>query len=362
MDIIIFLIVLSILIVVHEFGHFIVAKRCGVRVERFSMGFGPKLFSKTYDGTEFMVCLIPLGGYVKMSGDERALCKGSAEEFFSHPIGHRAAIVVMGPVVNYVLAYLCLVLVFLLGYPNIANKVGEVMAGYPAAVAGLQTGDVVVRIDEQNIAHWEDLQQYVSESRGDSLRVKVLRQGQPLELSVIPKKDVLKNIFGQEEQVRVIGVKPSEDMVLLKYGPVESFGKAGQRLWEITHTTYKAFYRMLTLKMNPKEAMTGPIGIFFIVKKAASLGFTYLVYIMGVISASLAIFNLLPLPVLDGGHLFLLAIEKVRGRALSPRSDEFLNRVGLGLILSLALFVFYTDFERFGWIQKVLGFWKSLKG
>jgi regulator of sigma E protease len=362
MDLIIFLTVLSILIVVHEFGHFIVAKRCGVRVERFSLGFGPKLLSRTHDGTEFTLCLIPLGGFVKMAGDERANCKGGREEFFSHPVGHRALIVIMGPVVNYVLAYLCLVLVFLMGNPVLSNKVGEVMKDYPAAVAGLLAQDVVVRIEGQAIEQWEDLQKQVSESKGATLSVEVLRQGLPLTLTITPRNDVLKNIFGQEEVVRVIGVRPAEEMVTVQYGPLVSLGKAAEKLWEITEMTYKALYRMLTLQMNPKEAMTGPIGIFFIIQKAAEMGFTYLVYITGIISASLAIFNLLPLPVLDGGHLLFLVIEKVRGRGLSPKADDLLSRVGLGLILTLALFVFYSDFERFGWIKKIHGFIRSLTG
>ncbi len=360
MDFITFFIVLSILILVHELGHFIVAKRCGVKVERFALGFGPKLLSRIYDGTEFALCLIPLGGYVKMAGDERTQCKGEAQEFCSQPIGHRALIVLMGPVVNYALAYVCLVLVFLLGYPCLSNKIGEAMTGYPAETAGLKTGDRILRINGQPMDHWEDVQTYISTSQTDSLVVDVQRDHETLSLTIIPRKDVLENIFGQKENVRVIGIKPTDEMILLRYGFGQSLTNAFHRLWEVTWMTYKALYRMMTGAMSPKDTMTGPIGIFFIVQKAAALGFTYLVYIVGTISASLAIFNLLPLPVLDGGHLLFLGIEKIRGRALSQKTDDAINKVGMSLILCLALFVFYIDFKRFGWIEKIVGIWQHL--
>ncbi len=361
MDIIIFFIVLSVLIIVHEYGHFITAKKCGVKVERFALGFGPKLGSFTRDGTEFVLCLIPLGGYVKMAGDERSQCKGEPAEFLSQPVGRRAFIVFMGPVVNYLLAYVCFVLVFFLGYQTLSAQVGETIQDSPAQVAGLLQGDRIVAIDDTKILSWEDLQKKVSGSKNEVLKVKALRGGQIVEKTIAPRIEVLKNILGQEENVRIIGIKPQEDeIILLKFGLIESLGKAKERLWDITVLTYKAFYRMITGAMSPREAMTGPIGIFFIVKDALRQGLSYLLYIVGNISLSLAIFNLMPLPVLDGGHLALLAAEKLRGRALSPKVDEGIARVGFSLILCLALFVFYIDFQRYGWIDKIVGIWQRM--
>lgn len=357
MSIIVFIIVLSVLIIVHEAGHFTVAKALGVKVERFALGFGPKLFSRVVGGTEFMLCLIPLGGYVKMAGDERDQCKGLPEEYFSKPPGHRALIVLMGPVVNYALAYLCFILVFILGYPSITSRIGEVMKGYPANIAGLKAEDKILRIGPKEILSWEDVQQYVSTSKEPSLDFVVSRGSQTINLSIVPQKEVLENIFGQKENVRVVGIKPKEELVILKFGAQDAVTKSFLRLKEITTTTYKAIYRMATGSMSPKDTMTGPIGIFFIIKKASEMGFSYVLYIMGIISASLAIFNLLPLPILDGGHMVLLGLEKVRGKALPKTIDEVINRIGFSLIICLALFVFYADFVRFGIFEKILSLW-----
>ena len=358
MSVFIFIIVLSVLIVVHEFGHFAVAKSVGVEVERFSLGFGPKLWSRRYKGTEFMVCGIPLGGYVKMAGDERSACKGLPGEYFSKPIGHRALIVLMGPVVNYVLAFLCLCLVFFAGYPTLAPNVGKVMDDYPAAMAGLQEGDKILQIAGTEVVSWEDLQESVRTSEGRELAFLIQRDDTTLTKRITPREDVLENIFGQKETNWVVGVQPEEEIVTLRYGALESVGKAATKLWEITALTYKAIYRMATGAMSATKTMTGPIGIFLIIKEAAAMGFSYLLYIVGVVSASLAIFNLLPVPVLDGGHLALLAVERLRGRALPERVEEAAIRVGFSLIVGLALLVFYADFVRLGWIDKLVNLWQ----
>ncbi len=360
MSVLVFIIVLSILIVVHEYGHFAMAKFLKVKVERFALGFGPKLFSRMHDGTEFALCLIPLGGYVKMAGDERAHCCGKSDEFYTHSPGHRSLIVLMGPIVNFILAYLCFVVVFLIGFPAMSPKVGELIDKYPAQAAGMQVGDKILRIDSKNIESWEDMQQYVTASTTPVLNFVVLRSGQEIPVAISPRIEKLENIFGQKENIRLVGIRPTEDLVLLKYGPGESLVKSYEKLREITFTTYKALYRMATGAMSAKDSMTGPIGIFYIIKRAAELGFTYVVFIMGIISASLAIFNLLPFPVLDGGHLVLCAFEKIRGHPLSQNIDDAINRVGVGLIICLAVFVFYSDFVRFGIIDKVMGVCRKL--
>jgi len=360
MSVVIFLVVLSVLIIVHEAGHFATAKALGVKVERFAIGLGPKLFSRFYKGTEFAVCLFPLGGYVKMAGDERADCKGTPHEYYSHSPGHRALIVLMGPVVNYLMAFVCFFIVFLIGYPTLAPKVGEVVSGYPAQIAGLQTNDTITQINSLKIDSWEQIQKSVSTAKTNELNLTVLRDNQSLQVRVVPKIESIVNIFGQSENVRIIGIKPKEEIILLKYDFGKSLQNSFERLVEITVMTYKALYRMATGAMSPKDSMTGPIGIFYIIQKAASMGISYLLYIVAIISASLAIFNLLPLPVLDGGHLFFLGIEKFRRRPLSPKTDEIISRVGLSLIICLAIFIFYTDIERYGLIGKLVNFWQKL--
>jgi len=351
-----FIVVISVLIVVHEWGHFITAKKLGIKVEKFALGFGPKLFSVIHDNTEFLICAVPLGGYVKMAGDERHLCKGAPDEFYSKSPGHRALVVVNGPVVNFILAYVCLILVFILGYPDLSTKVGQVSEDYPAHQAGMLVGDHLVRIEGVTVESWAEVQETITNSIGETLTVEFVRDGQTLTKILKPKVEKRENIFGQKQVTRIIGIAPTEDIVSLKYSVGESFVKAFEKLVEITTMTYKALYFMVTGSMSAKESMTGPIGIFYIIKTAAEMGLNHLLFIVGVISASLAIFNLLPMLPLDGGHLFLLAIEKLRGRPLSAKIDEFIAKVGFGFIIMLAIYVFYSDFSRFGWIDKIKGF------
>lgn len=354
MGTLVFIIVLSVLVIVHEYGHLVTAKALGVKVERFAIGFGPKLFSLRRKDTEYAICLIPLGGYVKMAGDERTECKGTQEEFFSKPIGHRALIVLAGPVVNYIFAFFCFCVVFMIGYPTLGTTVGEVVKGYPAEQAGLQAGDKIVSIDTLKVDSWEGVQGYISQTQKEQFLFVIERDSVSKAFVVHSQQDEMENIFGQKIRTRVVGVKPKDNIVLLKYGFGESLVKAGKKLINITTTTYKALYLMVTGAMSTKEGITGPIGIFFIIKKAAELGFSYVVYITAVISASLAIFNLLPLPVLDGGHLLFFGIEKLRGRPLSQRTDEVIYKIGFSLIICLALFVFYSDFVRYGIFDKLI--------
>jgi regulator of sigma E protease len=365
MTFIVFIIILSILIVVHEWGHYFAARKCGVKVDQFSLGFGPKLYSRIWDGTEFCLCLIPLGGYVKMAGDERSKTTGSPHEFMSKTVGQKAFIVVMGPVVNLVLAYVCFWMVFMLGKvdleataKSVPAVIGKVLANSPSEKAGLMPGDQVIRINEQPIEHWPDLQDYVSKSKTDSLVFLVNRNGEQVSKQIIPEDQTQKDIFGKEHKIRRVGVSPkqvqgAENIVIVRHGPIESLWHAALELQEITVKTYSALFEMLLGLRSPKEAM-GIVGMFFVIKFALTISFSFLLHILGVISASLALFNLLPLIPLDGGHLFLLLIEKIRRKALSPKVDDMVMKVGLTLILSLALFIFYIDFERIGLIDQVM--------
>lgn len=440
----VFVVIISILILVHEWGHFITAKKLGVTVEKFSLGFGPKLFSKVYHGTEYLLCLIPLGGYVKMAGDEREECKGEKGEFHSKSLGQKSLIVLNGPVVNYILAYVCLVLVFAIGYQDTPAVINAFTENAPAKEYGLQAGDEILEVNGKKIYGWSELNLSVSYAKTDDIQLKILRDGKEITKVVKPNVKTFKNIFGQIRTVKMIGVTPlsakiglltpdgpaekagllvgdrmvkvdskdvlgwmemqtaietsegekidivvdrngtliekeitpkietamvegkevtyrkigigfSDEVATYKFGMIESISKGYHKLMEITVLTYKSLYDMLTGSMSAKDSVTGPIGIFYFVKSAAETGLSQVLLVLGLISASLAIFNLLPVIPLDGGHLLLFAIEKVRGKALPPKVEDAIIRTGFSLIMLLALFVFYVDFARFGWIERIRG-------
>jgi len=362
MSLLVFIAILSILIIVHEWGHFITAKSLGVKVEKFSVGFGPKLFSTTKDGTEFMVCAIPMGGYVKMSGDERSNCKGTPDEFYAHPVWHRALIVLMGPIINFVFAYLCFYAIFVTGFPMLSPTVGNVMEGYPAMTAGLLEGDRILRINQKEINGWDELQETIVGSGDESLLFGIERDGTEMTVPISPQQRVVKNIFGQEAKISIVGIQPAGDITLLRYGVLESFVKAYQEVVKIVSMTLKAVYHVVAGSMPAKDAFAGPIRIFDVIKDAVTEGIAYLLYITAVISASLAIFNLFPVPVLDGGHLFFLLIEAVRRKPLPAKVEETLTKIGFSLLMCLMVFVLYNDFVEVGWLENIIGFFKGLKG
>ncbi|MCK5013710.1 MAG: RIP metalloprotease RseP [Candidatus Omnitrophica bacterium] len=450
-SVVVFVAVLSVLIIVHEWGHFITAKRLGVDVKRFALGFGPTLFSKVYNGTTYMINAIPLGGYVKMAGDDRMECKGTSGEFYSKPIGHRSLVVLNGPVVNFLLAYISFIFVFMIGYPgqsttiaelvdggpaqvaglragdkiiavdsrevhgwlnlqwklegenpkrveitvlrdgkettltvipeitekpnlvgrprmirdlgidNMSNVIGGLVEEFPAENAGLQGGDRIIEIDNQEITSWTDIKGAVADSTGKQIVLKLVRDGQILVKAIKPRIDEHTDENGQTVKIRKIGIGPQQELDLYKFGIWASLVHSGEELVYITQLTYESLYQMVIGSKSARESVTGPVGIFYIVKGAAQEGVSHLLFILGVISASLAIFNLLPVIPLDGGHLFLFGIEKVRGKPLPPKIDEYIARLGFGLIILLALFVFYSDFSRFGWIDNISGWFTQVR-
>lgn len=353
-----FIVVLSILVIVHEFGHFIVAKKTGVHVERFSIGFGPEILGITKGGTRYLISLIPLGGYVKLAGEtEEEPIKGEKWEYLSRTVGERSRIIFAGPLLNYILAFFIFSFVFIIGYPTLTATVGEVLENYPGASAGIKPGDRILKINGHDVNYWEDVTRIVHTNKGSEIKLLIKRDSGLIDVIVTPKPQEVRTIFGSKKTVGLIGIMPTNDVVYVKYGIIKSVYMGAKKLFMLTYLTYRALWASLTGAIPFKESITGPVGIFYITGQAARLGFVYLLHLMGILSASLAIFNLLPVPVLDGGHLLFLLVEKVRRKPLSHKMQESITQVGLALLICLMAFVFYNDFMRYGVFEKLSSLW-----
>lgn len=347
--------VLGILIVVHEFGHFIVAKKSGVGVLKFSVGFGPKLFGRTVGGTEYVVSAIPLGGFVKMVGEDPDSDEPVNEAIsFSHqPLWKRCAIVLAGPFFNLLFAFVaisCVVYAYGMPVPNESAKVGLVQEGKPAAAAGFLRDDVIVAIDGTAIASWEDLSEAIRGSDGRELSVVVRRDGADRTLSVTPEKQDPKNIFGEVTgpSYYAIGIGHASDR--RPVGLFESIRQgAEQTVWWV-ETIFISIYKMIRGSI-PAAEIGGPLLIVQAAGTQAQVGIEALVNFMAVISINLGVLNLLPIPVLDGGHLMFFLIEAVMRRPLDLRQREMAQQVGLVILIGLMAFAFYND------IGRLLGSW-----
>lgn len=353
LSIIVFLFTLSVLVIIHEFGHFIVAKKQGVKVERFSFGFGPKLFGIKKGDTEYSISPILLGGYVKMAGDEPSSAKGEPFEFLSKTPGQRFLIVFFGPLLNYILGFLLFWFIFAVGAPILTNRVGATLDKSPAQAAGVLAGDVIDAVDGRPTKSWDEVAETIHNKKSGYLLLDIERESaakkgkETLQLKVLPQIKEITDPFGKKHAVALIGIAPSDTVVYVKYGLIESGIRAGEQIYKLTEMTCKSLVFLVMGKMSVKESVTGPIGIFIITKNAAKAGVTSLLYIMAVLSTSLAIFNILPLPVLDGGHILFLIIEKIRGKAVNPRVQEVIWQAGTALLIGFMVFVFYADIMRF---------------
>ncbi len=344
LSLVVFLAVLSGLIIIHEFGHFIAAKKIGVKVEKFSLGFGPALLRKKKGETEYSINAVLLGGYVKLAGDNLEEWSNKSEEFLSKKPYQRAAVIFAGPLLNYVMGIIFLCLVFLIGYPMLTSKVGGLIDGLGAKDAGIQVNDKIIAIDGKKVQFWEDLQNIIQvKSDNSTAKLSVLRGNKEYSVDVKVKARNFNNFMGRKHSVGVLGIIPSDEFVKLKYGFAESFLLSVNKAWEMTIMTYKALWFMITRKLSMRESVTGPLGIFYITSKAASMGLIAVIHLVAVLNISLAIFNLLPFPILDGGHIFFLIVEKIRGKALSVRADRIITQIGFSFIITLAVFVTYND-------------------
>jgi regulator of sigma E protease len=355
-----FLFVLTIVVFFHELGHFLVARWAGVKVLTFSLGFGPELagFNDRH-GTRWKISAIPLGGYVKFFGDEseastpalsETLASMSAEErsgsFHHKKVGPRAAIVAAGPIANFILAiviFTCLFTFF--GKPSTTARVDKIEANSAAARAGFQPGDVVTAIDGKTIGSFSDMQRIVGVRAGDQLTFTVKRGDSTLQLKGTPELREVKDSFGNAHRLGVLGITRATapgDVVTERVDPATALWLGVKETWFVVDRTLAYIGGVFTGR-EAADQVGGPLRIAQISGQVATIGLTALVHLAAVLSVSIGLLNLFPVPLLDGGHLLFYAVEAVRGRPLSERAQEMGFRIGLGLVLMLMVFATYND-------------------
>lgn len=352
--IIAFIVVLGVLIFVHELGHFIVAKLFRVKVLKFSLGFGPKLVGRVIGETEYLVSAFPLGGYVKMLGEnpdeQEDAAAADRERSFAHkPVWNRFLIVLAGPVFNLLFSVLLFFMIFLvLGIPENQDStaIGQVNEGSPAYEAGIEAGDRVVAIDGTPVASWNDILTTVTQSDGKELVFRVARNGEELELPITPEMSSVSNIFGEEvEQRFMIGITKKDVIVYERAGLLGALQAGILQTWMFIHLTFVGIVKIIQ-NVVPASELGGPILIAQLAGQAAKSGFLDFAHFMGLLSVNLGILNLLPIPVLDGGHLVFLTLEGIRRKPMSERAQIIAQQVGIALLGTLMIFVFYNDFTR----------------
>jgi regulator of sigma E protease len=354
-----FLFVLTIVVFFHELGHFLVARWCGVKVLTFSLGFGPELFGfNDRRGTRWKISAIPLGGYVKFFGDDTEASTPSAEtlgsmtaeeragSFHHKKVGPRAAIVVAGPFANFILAALIFAgMALYFGKPSTIARVDGIVADSVAASAGFKVGDVVISIDGKAIDSFADMQRIVSTSAGSSLVFRVKRDGGIVTLTAAPALSEEKDPFGNKARIGRLGIQhntqPGEANTT-PVGVLEALQIGVEQVGYVIGTTLKFVGSLFVGKGNPAD-VGGVIRIAQLSGQAASVGFHFVVQLTALLSVSIGLLNLFPIPLLDGGHLLFYLVEAVRGRPLSERAQEMGFRIGLGLVLMLMVFATYND-------------------
>jgi regulator of sigma E protease len=354
-----FLFVLTLVVFFHELGHFLVARWCGVRVVVFSIGFGPELFGfNDRHGTRWKLSAIPLGGYVKFFGDENAasvpdqaaIAAMSPEErrysFVHQPVGRRAAIVVAGPLANFLLAIAIFAALFMVfGKPSTSPRVDAVQPGSAAEAAGFQPGDVVLTIDGRPVESFSDMQQVVSTSAGETLVFEVDRGGVRITFKAVPTLKESKDRFGNVHRIGVLGITRSpspDDTHFQPVGPLNALELGVQRTWFVVERTLSYIGGVISGR-EAADQLGGPIRIAQVSGQVATEGLSSLFSLTAVLSVSIGLLNLFPVPLLDGGHLLFYAIEALRGKPLSERAQEVGFRIGLAIVLMLMIFATYND-------------------
>jgi len=360
-----FILVLTVLVFVHELGHYLAARRCGVRVEVFSIGFGPEIFGFTgKSGTRWKFSAIPFGGYVRMFGEhspdnhsgEATHSQNDVEvSFYNKSLRQRAWIVFAGPLANFIFAIVVLAGLFsIVGQPYTPADVGKVVAGSAAEEAGLKPGDIFVKIDSTKIKRFEQVRRIVQLSPDRRLSMVVVRGGKEITLIVVPKA-VEVTQFGSKQIIGRLGVSRSGgDMVFIRHDPFTAVWEATVRTAVLSGNILDALGQIISGKRNAKE-LGGPVRIAQISGDMAKAGIIMIIQFAAILSINLGLINLFPIPLLDGGHLVFYGIEALRGRPVSERAMGLSMNIGLALILCLTVFVTWNDLVQLRFVDYVIG-------
>jgi len=360
-----FVLVLGVVVFVHESGHFWVGRLFGTRIEAFSIGFGRAIARwKDRHGTEWKVGWLPLGGYVKFWGDEDATSlpnkdrlekiaadPESAHSFHFKPLWQRALIVAAGPFTNFVFAVIVFAAIYMTaGKDSIPPVVGQVLEGSAAEKAGLRPGDRIVSIDGRAVATFSDIVQLAYLSGGEPVPLEIIRDDQPLAVTIAPQRIEEVDRFGNKFAVYRLGVASlgKDSAVFERLGPVNALGAGASQVYLIVEHTMTFLGRLITGREDPRQ-LSGPLGIAKTSGEVATLGALALIQLMAVLSVSVGLLNLFPIPMLDGGHLLYYGIEAVRRRPLGDQAQEYGLRIGLALVLSLMLFATWNYVMRIFW-------------
>jgi regulator of sigma E protease len=344
-----FVVVLGVLIFVHELGHFVAARLCGVGVEKFSLGFGPRVLGRTVGITDYRLSAIPLGGYVKMVGEEpdAELAPHQIPLSFTHkPVWQRFLIVAAGPLSNLLLAVVVFFFIFWIsGIRGLEPVIGDVQPDSPAQAAGLLNGDRIAAIDDVPMESWEAMAQRIATSGGRELALTVERGGERRQIQVRPQKRSSQNLFGEPIDRWVLGIGSAGTVFVRESGLMASARESLVQTWAITKLTVLSIVKVIQGVVSPKT-LGGPIMIAEMAGQQAREGVANLVFFIALISINLAVLNFLPIPVLDGGHLLFFIVEALRGRPLSIKVRERAQQAGIFLLGLLMIYVFYNDITR----------------
>jgi len=334
-------------IIIHELGHFLVAKKTGIRVENFSFGLGPAIFKFKKGETTYQISLFPLGGFVKLAGEEpKEETKAQKDEYFSKSPGIRALVVGAGPFNNILLGFLIFILVFMLGVDTLdfsSSKIGSVIENGAAEKAGLQKSDTILMINNQKIEKWEDMAETIHQSAGKKLKLLVQRGEKKFLLTVTPEEKLMPTVTGGEEKVGLIGITPFTYRE--RAGFPLAVKKAAINTWRVMVLIFVALKKVFTREISSK-LLTGPIGIAQLTSRFAHSGLSNFLSFLALISINLGVINLFPFPILDGGRIAGLGIEKISRKKPSKRLLQLSQTIGISLLLALFLFITYNDLLR----------------